>query len=369
MLQAQLQLINDLVALTVEEKVQFIFEECDVDGDGKVSAADVFALKQKKKTAPRGLLGKQVDPTALPERLSKSMDTFCAVGSDAETGLDAKAFSSEFLHIAQEVGASFAEVTEFFTIQLLLGVTSNSISLCGAEQVLQEQIDVAAATIDTEAKKREALSSLLLDKRLKDLFVLCDARNTGRVTTKDVAISLLQITEEMEESAKKTTELLFLNAYSEDGQNLSYEQFGLFVLAVVGATGYTFDRLSTLLMTKLVAIDVTFLMELKKMLVSNQMLSDAPEFQEAPVEDNIVDALLSERLNKVFALWDPSHDGLLSYEALAEELNSYQPVANGGNDAGTSPESEASFMSSDTMNVSTKLSKGKASKSLFDIIL
>lgn len=304
-IQAQLDLINELAAMSDEEKSDLLFNLIDRDGDGTVDASELAAALRKRNT-----------DLSFGDSLERAITMVAAFDTDGDAKLDTEEFATFISAMLTELQLDFHEFSEFLVLQLLFSDTDDAEEAVVSKEALAEKV-----------KAHEELMDMLQDPRLVDLFKMFDKDGSRELDFFEVAVGLYQMSLDMDESAQTTMEVLLMMDQSEK-RTLNYEQFARLILAVVASAGTTFDEIADDLTLALAQNAVMTEDDLAKLMVANYCYDAAKEIQsEIKKESMVMDALSYGRLQKLFDLWDVNGDGDISFEELTDGLRVFQEAA------------------------------------------
>lgn len=193
----------------------------------------------------------------------------------------------------------------------------------------QEIDDIDKDELKHEIKGRGQLLGALKDPRMEALFHMFDKNGDGKVSFKEVACGLYQLTHDMEESAKATAGLLLMME-KDDKRDLTFDQFAKLILSLVASSGTSFDE---------VANDLTVAMSrpgsekldkqaMKALTIAEKDYKRSRERQRAEqAQHKIMDALSYGRTTRLFDQWDQNGDGHIQFDELFAGLQRYQHAA------------------------------------------
>jgi len=313
-IEAQLKLIDELATMTDEEKLDLLFNSIDRDGDGTVDANELACALRKRNAE-----------MSFSSSLENAIKTVACFDKDGDAKLDITEFSDFVDAMLVQLKLEFNEFAEFLVLQILFSEESPEEELA---------VELAKPDLSKEVRKHEALLDILEDKRMVQLFQLFDKDGSGELSFKEVAVGLYQLTQNMDESAKTTTDLLLMIG-DDDKRTLKYEQFGRLIMGIVAAKGSTFDEIAddlTLAMTK---HDTITKKDLAKLQVADteyeQVAREIGKTSETG--DKFIDPLGYRRLQKLFDLWDVDGDGTITHSELVVGLRKFQKAAGVVDDA------------------------------------
>jgi len=336
-LEAQLDFIDSLLHMTDEAKMKLLFNVVDNDRDGKVCAKELaFALRRRNAE------------WSLDAALDKAIVSVAIFDTDGDARLNMQEFEEYVRVLLTELNISFDEFAEFMVLQLLFSKPS--------EQLVKEENQLDREDIDRQVKTHAEMLTLLGDERLFELFNLFDKNSKGQLTFKDVAVGLYPLTQDMEQSAKTTMELLLMidndevdasSRTSEESKThdppnsprtINYEQFGRLMMGIVATRNSSFDQVADELVLALTSKEKDK-KNSKETSVANLMIADEmyQSFKKTVAEGR--DVVTHSRLQKLFDLWDTNDDGKIGYDELKQGFASFEKSV--GRKSGLSPEMEA----------------------------
>ena len=314
-LQSQLDLINELAAMTDQEKLDLLFTLVDRDGDGTVDAKELA-----------GCMRKRNNELSFGDSLERAINMVAVFDQDGDAKLDTEEFKDFVGVMTKELGTDFHEFSEFLVLQLVFSSSGNTLE----EEIVGE---LATADINAAVKQREQLFDMLVDPRMIELFKLFDKDGSRVLTFKAVAIGLYQITSNMDESVKTSMSLLLM-LDKEDTRTLNYEQFGRLIMGIVAAAHTTFDEIADELTVAMLASDTISDADLANLIVADAIYDTAKEIEgEAKADEQIMDALSYGRLQKLFDLWDADGNGDITFQELTSGLHKFQQAIDGPDNA------------------------------------
>lgn len=312
-LQAQLDLINDLAAMTDEDKSALLFNLIDRDGDGTVDAGELATALRKRNTE-----------LSFGESLERAIGMVAAFDADGDAKLDTEEFTTFINAMLQELGLQFTELAEFLVLQLMFSE---------GEEVPQVDKDFIAQKVI----EQEELMDILTDPRLIDLFKLFDNDGSGLLPFREVALGLYQLTRGMDESAITTMEVLLMMDRDEN-RTLNYERFARLILAFVASADTTFDDIADDLVLELTRIAVPVSKDdWKRLLVKDECYQAALDIsRDLPNEElsQAMTPLSYGRLQRLFDLWDVDGNADISFAELSDGLRIFQSAAGISDDVG-----------------------------------
>lgn len=183
----------------------------------------------------------------------------------------------------------------------------------------------------TQLTRTAAPKSILNDTRMQHLFVLFDKDSDATVDFKEVALGLYPLTKNMGEAAKNAAGLLLM-VDKDDQRQLTYEQFARLILAVGAAFCMSFDDLADQLTFELAkqtgtSVDESIMNEI--MVAEEAYAKVSGQRREKDQRKKTLDALLYNRTQKLFELWDTNHDGYIDFAELLSGLRRFHKAAMG----------------------------------------
>lgn len=155
-LQAQLDLVNGLAALTDEEKMRLMFQIVDTDHDKKIDARELAdAIKRHN-----------ADLT-FAESVDRAINYVAAFDDDHDARLDFQEFTNFLNTLADTLGVDFHEIAELLILQNLFSDT-------GTTEIEGIAGEIAAEAIDATVLEKEVVFDVMSDPRMVSLFALFD---------------------------------------------------------------------------------------------------------------------------------------------------------------------------------------------------
>jgi len=304
-LQAQLDMVNELVKMTIEEKSDLLFSLMDQDGGGTIDAKELAEAFRK-----------QNEGLSFAGSIEKSIEMIAIYDEDGDAELDREEFEQFLKRMVKDLKTTFDEFCEFLVYQILF-----------TEDTAEEDVDLNE--LNEEVKQRGELLDSLSDPRMKDLFVLFDRDGNGYVSFKEVACGLYHLTNNMEESAKATTNLLLM-LDKDDTRKIDFPKFAKLILAIAATSNASFDE---------VADDLTLALTSNSGHIDNQALKILTIADEAYAQARKKEKTLKNSINKLdpfsyqrvlmlFDLWDADGSGTLDFDELFDGLRRYQAASN-----------------------------------------
>jgi len=294
-IQAQLDLINELAAMTDEEKLDLLFSLIDRDGDGTIDAKELAAALRKRN-----------ENLSFVDSLERAIDMVNVFDRDGDAKLDYDEFGDFVQVMIKELQTEFNEFAEFLVLQILFK-------------------DAAVDKDITESSGEAELSDMLNDPRMMELFRIFDHDGSRQLQFVSVAKGLYSIALHMDEYVQRTMSSLLMMEPN-DQRTLNYEQFSKFIMAIVASADTTFEDISDDLIIALTRnngpVDMTDLLVTAAMTQAAQDLED----DRCDGEDTI-SALSYGRLQKLFDLWDIDGDGDMTMDELQLGLETFQKAA------------------------------------------
>lgn len=307
-LKSQLDLINELAAMTDVEKLDLLFTLVDRDGDGTVDAKELA-----------GSMRKRNGELSFGDSLERAINMVAVFDQDGDAKLDPDEFGDFVDVMTKELGTDFHEFAEFLVLQLVFSDSGNT---------LEEEIagELAAADINEAVKKREELFDMLVDPRMIELFKLFDKDGSRTLTFKEVACGLYQITANMAPSVKSSMNLLLMMDKN-DTRTLNYEQFGRLIMGIVASADTTFEEIADELTMSMIDENQISDEDLAMLIVVDE------ETEADKAAEGAIDALSYGRLQKLFDLWDDDGNGDITFQELVEGLKKFQKAIDSSDNA------------------------------------
>jgi Ca2+-binding EF-hand superfamily protein len=211
--------------------------------------------------------------------------------------------------MVKELDLSCSEFCELIIVQLLLGGDDDATKDDGAA--------VDKENISEEVKKRKSLYVFISENKedLEELFDLFKAKKSAeQIKFADVARAFANC-DIIKNSSKRfgiadSLEVLLMTS-SDDKRLLDFKQFGRLVLSVVKTSRKSFDDVADSLFNS----------------VKGESTWDNNDANDQSTADSTItgiDELTSNRLKKLFRLWDADGDGDISIEELSTGLKFFQ---------------------------------------------
>ena len=324
-LRAQLDMVNELEKMSIEEKSDLLFSLMDKDGGGTIGAKELEEA-----------IRKQNEELTFSGSIEKSIEMIAIYDEDGDAELDREEFEQFLRRMVKDLKTTFDEFCEFLVYQILF-----------ADDVADGD-DVDIQELNEEVKQRGELLDSLSDPRMKDLFVLFDREGNNYVSFKEVACGLYYLTNNMEESAKATTNLLLM-LDKDDTRKIDYPKFAKLILAIAATSNASFDE---------VADDLTLALTtgngeidrraLKLLTVADEAYAQIRK-KEKTLKRSIknIDPFSYQRVLKLFDVWDADKSGTLDFDELFDGLRRYQAASNNGHSAESVEEGVKMLMKGD----------------------
>jgi Ca2+-binding EF-hand superfamily protein len=307
-LQAQLDMVNELEKMAIEEKADLLFSLMDKDAGGTIDAKELAEAFRK-----------QNEGLSFAGSIEKSIEMIAIYDEDGDAELDREEFEQFLNRMVKDLNTTFDEFCEFLVYQILFADdTSDS-----------EDVDIQK--LNQEVKQRGELLDSLSDPRMKDLFVLFDREGNNYISFKEVACGLYHLTNNMEESAKATTNLLLM-LDKDDTRRLDYPKFAKLILAIAATSNASFDEVADDLTLALTANDGGIDPKALRLLtIADEAYAEARE-KEKGLKKSIknLDPFSYQRVLRLFDLWDSDKSGTLDFSELFDGLRRYQAASNNG---------------------------------------
>lgn len=306
-IKAQLDMINELMVMEMEEKLDLLFSLMDKDGGGTIDAKELAEG-----------LRKQNDGLSFAGSIEKAVEMIAIFDDDGDAELDRQEFEHFVAKMVEELDSTFDEFAEFLVYQILFSDKK------------EEQADIDINQVNQLVKERGELLESLNDPRMQTLYDLFDVDGDGSVSFKEVACGLYHLTNNMDEAAKATTGLLLM-LDRDDQRVLGFQQFAKLILAVAASTGITFDEVADDL-TLALSSDQAILGDevLKELTMADQEYTKVRNQERHQKALGSIDPLSYNRCTKLFDLWDSDGDGTLDFDELFQGLCKYHTAARDG---------------------------------------
>lgn len=187
-----------------------------------------------------------------------------------------------------------------------------------------EETEMNKETLNQDVQARELLFGLMTDPRMEVLFELFDKNGSGNLSFKEVAIGLYQLSRNIEEATKTAMNVLLIMD-KDDTRTLNYEQFGRLIMAIIAATGSTFEIIYDDLAVALTSQNVISDDDLAALTVADVLYATVREERQNDL--SIIDSFSYCRLKKLFDLWDVDGDGNKTISELTGGLQKFQSAA------------------------------------------
>jgi Ca2+-binding EF-hand superfamily protein len=325
-LQAQLDMVNELENMTIEEKADLLFSLMDKDSGGTIDAKELAEAFRK-----------QNDGLSFSGSIEKSIEMIAIYDEDGDAELDREEFEQFLNRMVQDLNTTFDEFCEFLVYQILFSDDTDDIEEVDMNQLNQEVLE------------RGQLLDTLSDPRMRSLFVLFDREGKNYVSFKEVACGLFYLTQDMEESAKATTNLLLM-LDKDDQRKLGYEQFAKLILAIAATSNTTFDEVADDLTLALTSKDARLDEDALNILtIADEAYAHARE-KEKSLKKSLknLDPFSYQRVLRLFDLWDADGSGKLDFDELFDGLRRYQEATSDGSNAEAVEKAVEMLMAGDT---------------------
>ncbi|KAL7556119.1 hypothetical protein ACA910_020202 [Epithemia clementina (nom. ined.)] len=308
---AERAMLDELVEMSDDEKLETLFELLDKDGDGAVDATELADGLRKI----RGNVSFQ-------ESLVLAIDRIATFDKEGSGKLNKEDFKTMAEALAEALGTTFHEVSEMMVMAVLFSKTGNT---------LEENIAgvIVSADVTEAVKEEEEARKIMVDKRMKALFALFDTDGSGAVDFKEVVMGMYRLSQDLKDSSKAAMVALLM--FDEDhSRNLNYEQFAKFIINILAASPdhIEFDDVADA-MTKAASEPVTMTTdELLSVLMLQETMEEALDLQDAVQQhnDQIAKSQLA-RCKKLFLLWDLDNDGAVSLDELILGLRKFEEAS------------------------------------------
>lgn len=306
-LQAQLDMVNELEKMSIEEKSDLLFSLMDKDGGGTIDAKELAEAFRK-----------QNDGLSFSGSIERSVEMIAIYDEDGDAELDRDEFEQFLNRMVKDLKTTFDEFCEFLVYQILF-----------TDDSAEDDVDINE--LNAEVKQRGELLDSLSDPRMKDLFDLFDSDGKGYVSFKEVACGLYHLTNNMEESAKATTNLLLM-LDKDDTRKIEYPKFAKLILAIAATSNASFDEVADDLTLALTAGDGEIdRRALNILTIADEAYAEA-RHKEKTLKRSVksIDPFSYQRVLKLFDLWDADNSGTLDFDELFDGLRRYQAASNNG---------------------------------------
>lgn len=310
-IKAQLDMINELMVMGMEEKLDLLFSLMDKDGGGTIDAKELAEG-----------LRKQNDGLSFSGSIEKAVEMIAIFDDDGDAELDRNEFEHFVGKMVEELESTFDEFAEFLVYQILFSDKKEE----------EEAEDIDINQVNQLVKERGELLESLNDPRMQTLYDLFDVDGDGSVSFKEVACGLYHLTNNMDEAAKATTGLLLM-LDKEDQRVLGFQQFAKLILAIAASTGITFDEVADDL-TLALSSDQAILGDevLRELTLADQEYTNVRNQERHQKAMERIDPLSYNRCIRLFDLWDADGDGTLDFDELFQGLCKYHTAARDGKD-------------------------------------
>jgi Ca2+-binding EF-hand superfamily protein len=293
-IQEQIRFIQNLATMNDNRKIETLFELIDCDGDGSVDAGEMAKAMC------------QNDELPFSESIEKAIDMVAKFDSSGDGELDKKEFHAYVKAMVKELKLSCSEFCELIIVQLLVG----------GEGGAKEDCFVNKENISEEVKQRKTLYTFIRENKedLEELFGLFKRKKAPeqvKFAHVSRAIANCDVVKNVGKrfGVADSLEVLLMTS-AHDKRMLDFKQFGQLVLSVVTTSRKSFDDFADSLFDS----------------VKSEGTWDVEIHDQSTVGSSItgVDELTSNRLKKLFLLWDVDGDGDISKEELADGLSLFQ---------------------------------------------
>lgn len=224
-LQAQLVVLDDLVGMTDDEKMECLFQVLDKNRDGGISVTELADGLRRI----RGDVG-------FEESIAMALERVAYFDESGDAKLQLSEFKEYAMKLSEAFGSSFHEVAEMLILSIVFSDSGND-----------ELEEVFAAIADEEItlalKEEKVLTKIMNDDRMICLFNMFDLDSDGVVDFPEVVMGLYKITEEKSLDAAGQSAVLAMLMFDEDANAVfDYAEFTRFILQLIDATGQTFNE-------------------------------------------------------------------------------------------------------------------------------
>ena len=304
-MEAQIGLLKELSTMSDDAKMDLLFSLIDRDGGGTIDVKELAEALRKKNHG--------MSFTGSLERAISLVDKYDVDGDNQLDHDEFKGFVDEML---EELELSLHEFSEFLVLQMLSRGSDGKGDSCS---------DLSSAKDEDGNNTKPELFDILTDKRLADFFKLFDKDGSRSLSFPEVASGLYHATQHMDDIVRTTMGLLLMTE-EDDKRTLGYEQFGRLIMAIVAASGCTFDDIAEDLVIALAKAKATATAE--NLIIGDEVYADVKEIEWVVADkQDVPDALSYARLQKLFDLWDIDGDGNLTQSELQEGLQKFLDAA------------------------------------------
>jgi len=234
-LKARLIVLDQLVEMSDDEKMECLFQALDKNRDGSLSVVEIADG-----------LRKIHGDVSFEESLDMAMQRVAYFDTDGDAKLQFEEFKVYVNKLTEAFGATFHELSEMLILSVVFSDTGNNEAEEFMATIADEELTLAL-------KEQEALAKVMADERMKALFHIFDLDSDGSVDFVEVAMGLYKIKDDVDEAAG--TAFMALLMFDDDHNTvLDYEEFTRFIVQLINTWGQTFDE-AVFTMTKAAAED------------------------------------------------------------------------------------------------------------------
>lgn len=303
---AQLGLLDELAAMTDEEKLEITFALLDTDQTGTINVSELTNFIRKMNAGMTYL-----------DSINWALEYVAANDDDLSGDLSQDEFKRYLDLVCKEVGSSYHDMNELILMNIFYSKNGNT-----AEE--EELGKLLSKQIKAKVIEKAGFYVAYKDKRMASLFARFDTNKSGHVSYQEAAIGLYKLIGNMKESALEAFDLLLMYDANED-RIMNYEEFTRVILHACALQNKKWldiaDALVYAIMTNPEPTDD----QLAKLAVAEEYYHKAAEIQEKYNKDAaVMNALHYQKLQKLYDILDKNDDGMLSFAELAVGLRKYQ---------------------------------------------
>lgn len=234
-LNARLIVLDELVEMNDEEKMECLFQTLDKNRDGSLSVVEVADG-----------LRKIHGDVSFEESLEMAMQRVAYFDKDGDAKLQLDEFKEYVNQLSEAFGVTFHDLAEMLILSVVFSDTGNSDEEEFMATIADDELTLAL-------QEQTALAKVMADERMKALFHIFDLDADGTVDFAEVVMGLYKIKDDLDEAAG--TAFMALLMFDDDHNTvLDYEEFTRFIVQLINSWGQTFDE-AIFTMTKAAAED------------------------------------------------------------------------------------------------------------------
>lgn len=304
-LQSELELLNELSAMSDNDKMEALFDMLDQDDDGKLSAVEIAEGLRKIK-----------GDVNFEESLTLAIDRVATFDTDEDGVLNRKEFEKLLNTILPLLGCSFHELSDMLVLTVLFTDTRNTHEENIVAEIVSDQVKVE---VD------EGLRRAMKDRRMKALFNVFDQDGNGWIDFKQVVVGMYKLMDDIDQASHAAVTALLLFDEKQT-RELSYKDFVRLMLNVVASSPehITFNDVADTLTRNATSvsggISSDYVMERFSMDSTSKLLLDIAHDDDLFVDLSVVEL---SKIDRLFAMFGVDDDGKIGSTELALALRKF----------------------------------------------